>query len=101
MRNLRIFDRAGAPVTEGSILASKACWIPLCHPRLCLRTVHAKAMSRPPLSWRCDRQGDSAARRISFAKVERYWSLNQVSRRTAEMMRASVEHHFIHQFAER
>jgi hypothetical protein len=40
-------------------------------------------------------------RRISFAKVACCWSLNQVSRRNAEMMRASVECCFIHQFAER
>jgi hypothetical protein len=41
------------------------------------------------------------ARRISFGKVERCWSLNHVSSRNAEMMRASVEHHFMYQFAER
>jgi hypothetical protein len=41
------------------------------------------------------------ARRISFAKVERCWRLNWVSRRYAKMMRASVEHHFMYQFAER
>jgi len=38
---------------------------------------------------------------ISFVKVECCWSLNQVSRGNAEIVRASVEYHFIHQFAER
>jgi hypothetical protein len=41
------------------------------------------------------------ARRISFVKVEWRRCLNQVSRRYAGMMRASVALHFMHQFAER
>jgi hypothetical protein len=51
---------------------------------------------------RRDHPRDSAARcEFSFAKVERRLSLNQVSRRNAKMVRASVERHFICQFSAR
>jgi hypothetical protein len=45
---------------------------------------------------------DSVARcEFSFAKVARSRSLNQVLRRNAKMVRASVEQHFICQFSAR